>query len=109
MAEDPGAIREAIEETREEMADTIQALGQKADVKARAGEKVADLKATAGEAAHKLDQKIPEQARPALDALAPKAQAGAAKMRQNPKAAAAAGGALGLLLLIRRRRRRRAS
>jgi hypothetical protein len=35
MAEDPSAICEEIEETRSELADTIAALGRKADVKAR--------------------------------------------------------------------------
>jgi DNA-binding ferritin-like protein len=107
MAEDPGAIREAIEETREEMAETIQALGQKADVKARANEKVDDIKASAGEVLHKVDQKIPEQARPALNAVAPKAEAGVAKARENPKALAIAGGALLVVMILRRRRSRR--
>jgi hypothetical protein len=37
VAEDPGQIREAIAETRSEIADTVQALGEKADIKARVG------------------------------------------------------------------------
>jgi gas vesicle protein len=36
----PGEIREEIEQTREEMGDTVEALGYKADVKARAKEKI---------------------------------------------------------------------
>ena len=40
MAEDPGQIREAIDETRSEIAGTMQALGAKADVKGRVTEAV---------------------------------------------------------------------
>lgn len=35
MAQDPGQIREEIEHTRAELAATVQALGEKADVKGR--------------------------------------------------------------------------
>ena len=40
MGEDPGAIREEIEQTRERMGDTVDALAYKADVKSRAKESV---------------------------------------------------------------------
>jgi ElaB/YqjD/DUF883 family membrane-anchored ribosome-binding protein len=40
MGQDPDAIRAEIERTREEMGDTVDALGYKADVKGRAKEKV---------------------------------------------------------------------
>ena len=36
MGQDPEAIREQIEQTRDEMSGTVEALGQKADVKGRA-------------------------------------------------------------------------
>jgi ElaB/YqjD/DUF883 family membrane-anchored ribosome-binding protein len=42
MAKDPDAIREEIEQTRAEMTETVEAIGYKADVPARAKEKVAD-------------------------------------------------------------------
>jgi gas vesicle protein len=49
MGEDPAAIREQIEETRERMSDKVDALGYKADVPARAkesiGEKVQGVRA----------------------------------------------------------------
>ena len=38
MGKGPGEIREEIEQTREEMGDTVEALGYKADVKTRAKE-----------------------------------------------------------------------
>jgi hypothetical protein len=40
MGEDPSAIREEIEETRARMGDTVEAIGYKTDVKARAKESV---------------------------------------------------------------------
>jgi len=40
MGQDPDAIRREIEETRERMGDTVEALGYKADVPSRAKEKV---------------------------------------------------------------------
>jgi gas vesicle protein len=40
MGQDPNAIRQQIEETREEMGDTIDALAYKSDVKARAKDNV---------------------------------------------------------------------
>ena len=42
MGEDPGAIRAEIEDTRERMGDTVDALAYKADVKTRAKESVSD-------------------------------------------------------------------
>jgi ElaB/YqjD/DUF883 family membrane-anchored ribosome-binding protein len=40
MGQDPGEIREEIEETRARMGDTVEAIGYKTDVKTRAKEKV---------------------------------------------------------------------
>jgi gas vesicle protein len=40
MGQDPGAIRKDIEQTRERMGDTVEALGYKADVPSRAKENV---------------------------------------------------------------------
>ena len=40
MTRDPEEIRADLEETRERMAETLEALGEKADVKARAKERV---------------------------------------------------------------------
>jgi hypothetical protein len=44
---DPDAIRRDIEETREQLAETVDALHAKLDVKAQARAKVADLKDSA--------------------------------------------------------------
>ena len=40
MGQDPGAVRQDIEQTRERMGDTIEALGHKTDVPGRAKEAV---------------------------------------------------------------------
>jgi hypothetical protein len=42
MGKEPGQIREEIEQTRTEMGDTVDALGYKADVKARAKDNISD-------------------------------------------------------------------
>ena len=42
MGQDPEAIREQIEQTRDEMSGTVEALGHKADVKGRAKSAIAD-------------------------------------------------------------------
>jgi gas vesicle protein len=42
MGQDPAAIRQQIEQTREHMGDTVDALGYKADVPARAKDSVSD-------------------------------------------------------------------
>jgi F0F1-type ATP synthase membrane subunit b/b' len=42
MGQDPDAIRQDIEHTRAEMTDTVEAIGYKADVPARAKEKVSE-------------------------------------------------------------------
>ena len=44
MGQEPEAIRDEIEHTRERMTETVDALGYKADVKARAGDYVSDKK-----------------------------------------------------------------
>jgi hypothetical protein len=44
MGQDPDMIRKDIEDTRDRMGDTVDALGYKTDVKARTGDKVNALK-----------------------------------------------------------------
>ena len=44
MGEDPDRIRREIERTRADMGETVDALGYKADVKARAKDRVTDVK-----------------------------------------------------------------
>ncbi len=51
MAENPDAIRREIEDTREEMAETIDALEYKTDIKARAKDRVTEMRESVAERA----------------------------------------------------------
>ena len=48
MGEDPDELREAIEETRRRMDETVVALGHKVDVRSRARERVAEVRRRVG-------------------------------------------------------------
>jgi len=105
-ASDPERIESEIEETREELGETVAALADKTDVKKQAKQKVEETKAAArdkasdtAESAKQTVEDLPEQASAA-------ANRAMAAVQANPAPAAA--GALGLLLvvlLIRRARR----
>ena len=84
------ALVEQIEETREELGATVEALAHKADIKAQVHEKVEERK----EHLHQMQAEATGKLRETLD-------------RPEVPAAIAAVGVL-LLLLVRRRRRRAA-
>lgn len=114
MAEDSSQIREAIIETRSEIAGTMQALGQKADVKGRLGEvvdeKAQELKSRAAALQEQARSKLPESVQPKADAAIESAQRAASTVAEDPakkRAAAIAAGLVVLSVLIRRRRRRK--
>lgn len=85
--------------TREELAETLDALGQKLDVRTRAGEKV---DATIDRAAAQVEKTVSAPA-------AEKVRAGAESVRNNPLPlfAAVFGGVVVLRFLLRRRHARR--
>jgi ElaB/YqjD/DUF883 family membrane-anchored ribosome-binding protein len=64
MGQDPDAIRHEVAQTRERMGETIEALGYKADVKARAKENVAGkvegMKERLGVATDKVSEATPD-------------------------------------------------
>lgn len=126
-ADDPDALRADIARTREDLADTVEALAAKADLKGRARGKAAELRtearrkvAQAGHAAkgkaeparqQVLDKTAAARAK-AQETLLPQAShatAGAVSaVRQRPVAAlTAVGAAVGVLALVRRLRTRR--
>lgn len=116
MAEDSGQIREAINETRSEIAETVQALGQKADVKTRVsevvGEKTAELKSRASALQDQARSALPDSVQPKADAALDSARQAASSVASDPakkRIAAIGAGALFVLLLIRRRRHKRRS
>jgi ElaB/YqjD/DUF883 family membrane-anchored ribosome-binding protein len=105
----PEEIREEIEETREELGDTVAAVAEKTDVKKQAQAKVEDVKAQAQEKAEEAKQKAQELGEKAK-AAAPESPAEGVQQaqtlaKQNPQPLAIAGAAVGLLLLWRLLRR----
>jgi ElaB/YqjD/DUF883 family membrane-anchored ribosome-binding protein len=94
--QDPDALREDIESTREALGDTVDAPAQKADVKGQVRAKVDEGK---------------EQVHQAQESAKAKARDTADQVRERPAPAgglvAAVLGVLGLTWLIRRRRRRK--
>ncbi len=65
MAQDPGQIRDEIAATRAELAETVQALAEKADVNSRVrktlADKSAELQTRAGELGQRVRQVTPER------------------------------------------------
>ncbi len=101
---DPEELRQDIEQVRGELADTVNALAAKADVKARAQDKAQELKTQAIQTTHQVRAQAPETAQQ----LAGVAQQKARQMiQEKPGPTVGAALAVLVLLLLRRRRRRR--
>jgi hypothetical protein len=94
VGQDPDTIREEIEETRERMSDTVEAIGYKADVPSRAKEAVASkvdaMKSTVTSSATRAREAIAGSASQASDAapsaheVQRKAQRAAGVAQENP-------------------------
>ena len=120
---DADAIRNDIEQTRAELADTVEQVIGKLDVKAQAADKVDSVKSAAtdrvdsvkGAAAEKASQAkaaAPAPVQNALDSIGQKAgppahRATEAVAPHRGKIVAGAAGGLLILLIVRRRRRAR--
>ena len=96
-SDDPDAIRADIERTRDELGDSVEALAAKADVKARAQQKLAEAKGRARHAAQDVSVRAKATAQQA---------GGTVRQRPGPTAGilAAVASAVGAALLVRRRR-----
>ena len=96
MGQDPDAIRREIEETRERMGETVEALGYKADVPSRAKEKVSGtvsgvkdkIVGTAGSV---------NESTPSTGDVKQAAKKGASVAQQNPLGLAIGAAAVGFL------------
>jgi chromosome segregation ATPase len=86
--QDPEEIQREIERTRGELGDTVEALAQKADVKAQAKQKIEDTKSSVSEKKDHLMGKARETSPDAAVAAATQASQSA---RQNPVPLAMAG------------------
>jgi ElaB/YqjD/DUF883 family membrane-anchored ribosome-binding protein len=97
-ADSPQALREEIERTRRDLGDTVAALAEKTDVKARAKEKVTEVRETvtlkSSELIGRAREASPDGAGSAADQIRGKA-------RQNPVPAAAIAAFMGGLILGR--------
>lgn len=93
MGTEAAEIREAIEQTRAELGETVQALAYKTDVKARAQDKVEDAKRKGQESAERVRHKVAGAAHSATQVVP-------ARRRSFPIVAAIAGVA-GLILVLR--------
>lgn len=103
-------VRSDIEQTRAELAQTVDALHDKLDVKARAGDKVADAKQKVSDGAARAKAAAPPQVQHALDAAGEKAgpvvaQVSAKAAPHRGKIIAGAVAATVVLIVVRRRRR----
>ena len=99
----PDQIRTDIEHTREELADTAAALAYKADVKARAKERVGEIKGNVTDRASHLKETAASKT---PDSAGSAAQSVTTTVRRNPVptaaiAAAVFGFALGYLIAAR--------
>jgi ElaB/YqjD/DUF883 family membrane-anchored ribosome-binding protein len=89
MAEEPSQIREEIERTRAEMAETVQALGEKVDVKTRLREKMQEDTAQLQRRAAELGDLVREVA---PDKAIETVSTAVRRTRQRPWVPAAVGG-----------------
>ncbi|WP_280369087.1 DUF3618 domain-containing protein [Nocardia wallacei] len=106
---EPDAIRRDIERTRAELGETVDALAHKADVPARAKEKLHDTSTTAQAKASELSARAEDAAGRAIATTEARADQASAAVRRRPLPAAAAAAAAAVLVtwrLVRRRNRK---
>jgi ElaB/YqjD/DUF883 family membrane-anchored ribosome-binding protein len=101
--EDPAQLRDDIERTRQDLGDTVAALAEKTDVKARAKEKVSEVK-------HNVNEKRTELMGKARDSSPDSANSAAVQVRskaqENPVPTAALAAFVGGFLFGRITKRR---
>ena len=111
LADDPEVLREQIEETRQELGDTVAALAAKTDVKARAKEKAVETKEQLHDKAEAAKAKATDLAGTVADKMPPPARdaLGKAQERARQRPQMIVGGAVAALvvMLVRRAKKRR--
>jgi ElaB/YqjD/DUF883 family membrane-anchored ribosome-binding protein len=96
MGQDPAAIREEIEHTREHMGDTVDALGYKADVPARAKESVSERVDSLKAKLTGVSTQVADAA-PDAEGVKQGAQQAAGVVQENPLGLAIGAAAVGFL------------
>lgn len=101
-------LRSQIEQTRAELAETVDALAARLDVKAQASRRAHEMQAAATQAYDNAKASAPPQVRQAWDRAEVAAQPVVTKAKEDPRRTAmvAGGVVLALLVLIRLRRSR---
>lgn len=99
-------IKSEIEQTRAELAHTVDALSSKLDVKAQAGHRAHEMQAMAVQMYDNAKASAPPQVRQVWDRAEVAAQPVVVKAKEDPKRTAMiiGGGVLVLLVLLRLRR-----
>jgi ElaB/YqjD/DUF883 family membrane-anchored ribosome-binding protein len=101
--EDPEQLRAEIERTRRDLGDTVAALAEKTDVKARAREKVSEVRHNVSEKKTELMGKARESSPDGADSAAVQVRA---KAQENPVPTAALAAFVGGFLFGRITKRR---
>ena len=96
MGQDPAAIKDEIEQTRERMGDTVDALGYKADVPARTKESIADKVDTVKSRLAGAGSQVSD-AVPSADDVKQGARQAGSVAQQNPLGLAIGAAAVGFL------------
>jgi transposase len=99
-------LKSEIEQTRAELADTVDALTAKLDVKAQAAERAHELAEKATARYSDAKNSAPEPVRQAIGTVEQAARPVVAKARQDPRRAAKIAGGVILALIVLRRLRR---
>jgi uncharacterized protein DUF3618 len=102
-SDEASVLRLEIEATREELAQTVGAIADKVNVKARAEEKVADAKHRVGEVAAQARNSAPPQVQHALDAVGERAAPVVERAAPYRKQIAIGALVVVVLMLVRRR------
>ena len=103
MGEDPDMIRSEIERTRERLGDTVEQLGDKADVKGRAVDRAREMRDRVAGAGHRVTEAVAGSAHAVDDATPNRADVrhgarrAAGIAQENPLGLALGGLAVGVL------------
>jgi chromosome segregation ATPase len=104
---DPDEIKAEIDRTRADLAETVDALTSKLDVKAHARQRAAQAQAKVGERLQALTASAPPQVQQALARAGEMARPVAAKAAEDKRRTAVVAGAVGMFFVLARARRRR--
>ncbi|MBV9594226.1 MAG: DUF3618 domain-containing protein [Actinobacteria bacterium] len=103
-AADPDQIRAEIETTRADLADTVNALSAKLDVKAQARQKLLEVRQEASRKGAQLRGSAPAPVQKSLDRVTAAAAPVLRRAQPYKKQLVAAGAALALFMVVFRRR-----